>query len=298
MAGDAKIAILAVQETHLSEERREEVEHPANGSGARGVAFVLNKRLTKGMEHEWVEVIPGPRRTISILNVYAPNAPRENEAFWKTLRESIRGRVDIILGDWNVTGESMDRLPMTTDDAAAVHALAALISDLEMVDGWRSENPRERAYTYLQLATGSQSRIDRIYVRREMVRDANDWAIEEPGIPTDHRMISVTIADYQAPFVGKGRWAMPEHLLNDKVIKEAMKDEARKLAAELNHGTPRTERSNAQTAFQAFKMRLTVKIRERAKAKIPKARRELDRLQGQVEAMLKACVKTLRENIT
>ncbi|OSC98166.1 DNase I-like protein, partial [Trametes coccinea BRFM310] len=308
---DKKIAILALQETHLSSQRLVDVEEtfgnliricsspdPENGSGARGVAFALNQRLTKQMKYEWREIIPGRAmiihlawsecRTLSILNVYAPNVPRENEEFWRTLKAANMGSIDIALGDWNITYNSIDRLPSGRDDQEAGNALSDLLNGLELIDGWRKENPLARSFSYQQLATGSQSRIDRIYVNRSLARDASDWDTTEPGIPTDHRLISVKVADYQAPFVGKGRWAMPTHMLNDEVVIKAMKTEASTLTERLRNLSVRSPNLNAQTIFQDFKDRLSTCIRNRMKAKIPKSRKQVERLRDNVAELLRS----------
>ncbi|OSC98480.1 DNase I-like protein [Trametes coccinea BRFM310] len=295
---DGKIAVLAIQETHLSSQRLDEVERlfggsvticsspdPENDGGARGVAIVLNKRLTKEMNYEWREVVPeramlmrltwSARRTLSILNVYAPNAPREGEAFWRALKEADMGTVDIAMGDWNITYDRLDRLPSGHDDLESGRALTSMLSDMNLVDGWRKENPDSRMFTYMQASTGSQSRIDRIYARRALLSDAIDWEVRESGIPTDHRLISVRIANYQAPFIGKGRWAMPEQMLNDEGVTKAMREEANAFLTKLSNLGTRTPSNNVQTAFQEFKNRLIVCVRNRMKTKLPKAKRNI-----------------------
>jgi hypothetical protein len=75
-----------------------------------------------------------------------------------------------------------------------------------------------RAYTYLQpLALGgSQSRIDRLYVKRDVLEETFEWDIQAVGISTDHRMVTMRITTADAPTVGHGRWVWPVHIIRDK----------------------------------------------------------------------------------
>lgn len=109
---DAKIGVLALQETHLPKERADRLNEifgdaidiiaspdPTAPTAARGVAVVINKRLIKAGEVEREEIIPGRAIQVKvpwganghlrILNVYAPNAMSENASFWKQLRDNV-----------------------------------------------------------------------------------------------------------------------------------------------------------------------------------------------------------------
>ncbi|KAK7015416.1 hypothetical protein R3P38DRAFT_2543727 [Favolaschia claudopus] len=50
-----------------------------------------------------------------------------------------------------------------------------------------------------QRATGSQSRTDRVYVKRGIFDQTYEWVIQTAGIPTDHKMVSVRITSASAP---------------------------------------------------------------------------------------------------
>ncbi|KIY53830.1 hypothetical protein FISHEDRAFT_54914 [Fistulina hepatica ATCC 64428] len=92
-----------------------------------------------------------------------------------------------MLGDMNVVEDSLDRLPERRDNKEVVNALNELKRHFHLKDGWRSANPNERGYTYLQTAMGSQSRIDRIYV------------------------------------TNTGRWTIPRHLIGNKKFTKEIK---------------------------------------------------------------------------
>jgi exonuclease III len=118
---------LAVQETHLTQEHVDRLHtlfgksfqvHFSQGpnANAQGVAIVLNEELTniKGIE-QW-NVIPGraimlklpwhSNLSITIINIYAPNAHSENQSFLESLDIEWAGRElpnpDILLDDFNI----------------------------------------------------------------------------------------------------------------------------------------------------------------------------------------------------
>jgi exonuclease III len=98
--------------------------------------------------------------TLTILAVYAPNRPGENTTFWETVKSAYEGRnssrpkPQFTLGDCNIVEDSIDRLPTHCDRKSAVNALKNLKRSLQMVDGWRMENPDKVAYTWSQRVQG------------------------------------------------------------------------------------------------------------------------------------------------
>ena len=94
---DQRIAILALQETHLDPTLLQDVkacygsrleilisQQPTNPRSSAGVAFVINKAMIRPKEYKLYELIPGRAAALKIkwlenedtllLNVYAPNA--------------------------------------------------------------------------------------------------------------------------------------------------------------------------------------------------------------------------------
>jgi exonuclease III len=185
------LSIVALQETHsLSDEKLDELnnkhgyrmhilhsgdpDHPQ----ARGIAVVLNKYTTRWQEAKAKVVIPGramrvelpwnEERKLNILAIYAPNTTAENTAFWKELNHKwIEGNIpkpDIMLGDFNIVEESIDREPKRHDPRGATEALDELKSTLKLVDAWRLDHPKTEAFTWEQTPTReSKSRIDRCW---------------------------------------------------------------------------------------------------------------------------------------
>ncbi|KAG1790735.1 Endonuclease/exonuclease/phosphatase, partial [Suillus variegatus] len=180
---EKKIGVLALQETHLTKED-EDVLNTTPGfrihiissidparTNTKGVAIVINKRLlgTSGIKmHELVPgralltIIPWHKNTpIRILAIYAPNDALANQQFWELTKLKLRNllKPDLMLGDFNVVEDSLDRLPPKTDSANASHSLHQLKSHLQMKDGWRHENLSALSYTFSQSTYqgGSQS---------------------------------------------------------------------------------------------------------------------------------------------
>ncbi|KAH9850139.1 Endonuclease/exonuclease/phosphatase, partial [Lenzites betulinus] len=306
---DEKLSILALQETHLTDDRITELRtlfgqyisiwagHVGeDGTRAGGVCFVTNKRRMRDEGCVVEQLIPGRAmllrvpwvngRNLEILNVYAPNDAGENAAFWKTLRERPGCKPDVILGDFNVVEDPIDRIPARSDPTRATAELNAMCREMRLKDGWRETHAGVREFTYMHGATASQSRLDRIYATATVIRDASVWTIAESGVPTDHKLVTVSMANRAEPFRGKGRWSLPLHLLDDGPLKTQLKDIGAMLITELAAISVRSEENNPQTAYAVFKQRVRDAARNRAKEKIPAMRKRAAKLRLDLQATL------------
>ena len=145
-----KIAILAIQETHLDEPSLQAI-HRAFGKRLRiinsqlennprasaGVAFALNKDLVETDNIKSYDLIRGRAIAVrltwknnevtTLVNVYAPNRKNEHKNFWeKVLAEMTKHNVprpDFTLGDFNITEDAIDRMPPKLDNEGATCAL-------------------------------------------------------------------------------------------------------------------------------------------------------------------------------
>ncbi len=126
------------------------------------------------------------------------------------------------VGDFNFVEDAIDRLPIHEDSKSVVTAFRNFHKTLKLKDGWRAANPNTRDYSFTQMARRfSRLRIDRIYVSDSCLYNCEQWDISNPPLATDHHIVSVKMTNMSMPHVGKGRWTMPMHLLNNgKTIKK------------------------------------------------------------------------------
>ncbi|KAI0754831.1 Endonuclease/exonuclease/phosphatase, partial [Daedaleopsis nitida] len=313
---DRRIAVLALQETHLTPERMRRLNDlfgasmvvhgsadPDSPTAARGVTFVVNKRIVSTPNVVLREIMPGRAlalslswdsgRVLTLLNTYAPNHDAENAAFWsKVDAECTRTAcpaLDVVLGDFNVVERALDRLPPHPDALATVQALQSFLRKRHLVDGLRESRGDVPLFTYLQRATGSQSRIDRAYLQQSLAPMTEDWDISPPGFSTDHQVLSFSIANYDAPSTGKGRWAFPNALLTDTQFSKTLRSLVLAAQGRLNAMRTRTEAANPQRILHDLKVAIRSAARERAKQKIPSIRKVIAALKRDlVEASMRA----------
>ena len=189
-----KIAILALQETHLDEaaiaeirksfSKKMHIEYSSDPSAPRsrtGVAFVINKSLIAPNNIKSVELYPGralalrinwlEHESTTLINIYAPVNNSLQPQFWTDVETNRRAqslpRPDFLLGDMNVTEDPIDRAPARDDDRAATDALRNIRLNWEVTDAWRLSYPDDKYYTYRANSDGQQtkSRIDRVKTR-------------------------------------------------------------------------------------------------------------------------------------
>lgn len=313
-----KIAILAVQETHLDSnyvddlhnlfDKRIKICHSEpldRPTASQGVAFVINKEKIEVDKVTATNIIPGRAIMLDltwhkivklkILNVYAPNDHAENEIFWQCLKTKWQAtnmrKPDILLGDFNLVEGALDRKPQRTDPKSPVESLQNLYTYFNLSDSWRDTFPDRKLYTYCQENGGSMSRIDRIYLNTRLAENALEWTINPPeGIPTDHQMITTTLQDKKLPYVGQGRWVIPQAILSDKKFIKFITSKGRELTEiidEMVENKDRTELNNPQTLWQIhFKEMITEEARRLAKVNIPKMQHRLDQMKKSRESIL------------
>ena len=306
----SRTAILAIQETHLTDELANSVKSSFNTKlalhysplpetrNAAGVAFVINKGMLNADKVSCEEVIPGRAllatiawhadTKIKILNVYAPNDPKNNENFWEKLNEIISTkphlRPDVMLGDFNLVEDSLDRLPCHPDNVSAVAALEELKSTLNLVDGWRRTNPDKRKYSHLHTPNASQGRIDRIYITNHLLPPAKEWKIDPPIIETDHWLVSAKITTPETPEVGKGRWQIPTYLFDNEDIIEEINTMGKEALDEIEiNRHRRTHMTNPQTIFAKFKAKIVALCRNKAKVVHPTITNKIDKLRKRLD---------------
>lgn len=307
---DERIGVLALQETHLTPEHVNQIHQkferrlkvfsspdPTEPSRARGVAIVLNKERTNTEGVQEIEIIPGrallliipwhSTLTLHILAIYAPNDIGENRSFWtdigNTWTEKRLQRPDIILGDFNITEGIIDRIPQTGRGDNAIETLRDLKKKFGLSDGWREMNPTKKEFTYHDHQ--SQSRIDRIYATKSVIRNAGEWEIKTTHVPTDHKMVTVEVIDRKTPYIGDGRWSIPTHIVRDDLWNDKVQYIGEHLSRGLAIGE-RDEMRNPQTLYGLFKDLIRVLARVRVKGMTPKELQKIRELEKTLEELL------------
>ena len=309
---EKRIGILAVQETHLTDEIALQFHNLFNNTlslifspdpdtrNARGVALILNKRLMRTDDVRETTIVPGRAiiinipwhegQRVSILTVYAPNIPSEIRTFWKTIQNKIETtpelRPHIVLGDFNLVEDAIDRIPSRPDDASTTEILREFKLNHRLIDGWRQANPEEKGYTWSRNSDGSQSRIDRIYVHEDFFNDCTRWEIETAPIPTDHDMVSAQISTPTAPIIGRGRWAIPPRLVKNRSLRDEIQCLARSLQHNIENGRERSPRHNPQTMLRDFKTEIRDTLRKHEKKTQPIIKEKIDKLSESLRNIL------------
>ena len=314
-----KIAILALQETHLDQERvdgllksfgkKMEIKFSADPNAPRataGVAFIINKSLIAPRKITTHEIIPGralhikvewlDKETSSFMNIYAPNEKAAHEEFWRTIDDTRRDHnvpvPNFLLGDFNVTEDPIDQMPPRLDDLGVIEALRDTRLAWRINDTWRMSYPDSRKYTYrANTANGeTKSRLDRIYVARHLVDKIFDWETAPSLVPTDHWIVTVKYAPKEAPEIGKGRWTLPLHLANDQkflnsVIKKGL---ALQLELEKIQRNPTNRNvSNPQSLWNRFKKNIKALAKHAIKNKVYKIDSQMKAIRKDLDSLNK-----------
>ncbi|KAL7277489.1 hypothetical protein ACG7TL_008410 [Trametes sanguinea] len=320
MMQDQRIGVLMMQETHLTPERRKELtrifadrikilhsDHPTAPQAKEGVAFVLNKRIVSTKGAKMTVMIPGRAAQLSLpwrggemrhlLCVYAPTSEGSaaRKRFFEDLKEAYETRREVprphlMAGDFNVVEDAIDRYPVSASTPdTSVEALDDLKRHLGLMltDGWRARHGNEKAYTFQRTVNGAltMSRLDRIYVRSDMLRWTRDWQIRPAGVRTDHNLVAAVVTTPSAPETGKGRPVFPMRLLKDKKLAKEMKARGLEATNELTaiRTEGRTETRNAQLVLHELKKAWLEMARKREKSLTPKLTREISELEAELD---------------
>ncbi|KAG0694783.1 Endonuclease/exonuclease/phosphatase [Suillus ampliporus] len=273
---EEKIGILCLQETHLSDEHERQIESlfsrrllvlnsqdPSRPGSSAGVAFVLNKEMINISNIKWLR-------------------------FWDIVRTKWQqerlGTLDMMMGDFNITEDPLDRAPSKPDNEQAVEALRNFRSDLNLQDTWRHAHPTTRMFTF-NSNTNTMSRLDRIYTSVSHNDSVSDWKAYLCPIPTDHNIIYVRFAPPGVPHIGKGRWTWPLSTLSDKTLLEKIEKLGITLQNEIessNTADTRTNTKNPQTLWESFKNEITAEAQHMAKTHLAKINQKIKQLQRDI----------------
>jgi hypothetical protein len=270
----------------------------------KGIAIVLNREQTNTENVIIHNLIPGKailailpwhgNRTITVLGVYAPTESNDEKMeFWDCLTEMWLTTdlpvPDAVGGDCNLVADAIDRIPHHTDSEKVVAAYLRFTRTLGLLDGWRQCNPEKKEYTHVG-TQNTLSRIDKILVSPTQMKNCREWTIEDMGTITDHKMVSVTISAPGAPYIGKGRWAMPHFLIHDDKFMDKASEEVYEMESTMNEGCTAT--NNAQVKFKALKDTIIEAAQARVKTTIGKSEQKKKALQDERAELLNMVKET------
>ncbi|KAF9027912.1 DNase I-like protein [Hymenopellis radicata] len=326
MMKNKRVNVLALQETHYDEDYVAEITERfgdkihveysrapgGRASRAEGVALMFYKPNTNVLGLTRREIVPGrglvvaaPWHGDDVMKVmvgYAPNAPKENAAYWRTclgfVEEFPEWKPDVACIDCNLAPAALDRLPAHEDDREAVEAMNAFFRACDLVDGWREENPDTAAFTFMQ-TTGcpSSSRIDRICIKRSRMAQSRSWEMETTkadGIDTDHKRVSCELTTASAPEQGHGRYTIPSYVAKTKDMTKLVNDSGVQLIKDMERasGANRTAQKNPQKLWAAWKEKIGEELRKEAKKIVPKGKEKIDKLNRELKLVLKSTITT------
>ena len=242
-----RIAILALQETHLTDEAVEELNEKYEklkffGSGLStskgGIMFITTDRIgtPKSLTYKTLEqgrsrvlCLDYEGQTLTIVNVYMPNNKPQQKETLQNLCKDLRNHQGIadsellIVGDWNFMEDKIDRSPQHNDDKGVAREMSRLKMSFDLIDGWRVANPDERRFSWEGMSGNERkkifSRIDRIYTSRKMWDITNKYKIINCDI-SDHDGVATTIREASTPEMGKGEAKLNMSIINHPMFRK------------------------------------------------------------------------------
>ena len=191
---------------------------------------------------------------VTVFNIYAPN--KDTPEFYAELGRELHDCSEhkIIMGDFNLTLEKLDRLGSTTNNNKARAVLANLMQDFNLEDSWRIRNPTEIQFSWFKGVQNTSnfkaSRIDYILISRGI-----DQMVEQclyiTGFQTDHRALVTTfqIVDTDR---GVGYWKFNTQMLqNDEFMKYITQELEKDIqAANTSNSNPHKKWELLKTQFR------------------------------------------------
>ena len=231
-----KIDVVAMQETHLSDES--EINHlRSQWGGTVHYSFGTNRSkglvtlFNKSIEDKDVKLIFKTERILVssvllesekfiIINVYCHCVENEKKSFFDNLQgmlfnqlgDDMEGNV-ICMGDFNVTINQLDIISGSAHRDDVRKAFIDAMNSLSLVDSWRLLHPTEKAYSWSRCNPPAARRLDYIFVSESLASSVRHSIIKGIGF-SDHRLV-VSIIDATPFKYGKGLYKLNTSLLTD-----------------------------------------------------------------------------------
>lgn len=247
--------VICLQDTHFSKAQESFIESEwgykvyfsSYPSQARGTA-ILFKNSFELKIHKSIADIKGnfilldvtiENFRLTLGSVYGPNSDDPN--FYHQLNTKIKELHNdnvILTGDWNILQDPQidGKNYKNTNNPKAREALRKTMSDLNLADIWREENPGALQFTWRRALPNNQiqmGRLDYFLVSEPMLTLTADYSIEL-GYRSDHSIITLSIK-LSNDRTGKTFWKFNNELLYDEdfiqKVKMKIKETKQKYAA-------------------------------------------------------------------
>ena len=154
----------------------------------------------------------------SLCNIYAPNNAALQKVFIENLAEILISKADIsnliVVGDWNVTLEAVDKKGgIQWKPSVYRDLLVQFMDELNLVDILRIKNPGKKCFTYESSALKMKSRIDFFLIPKSLIASTKTADIKT-AIAPDHKAIRLNL-QFEIKKRGPGLWKFNNSLLND-----------------------------------------------------------------------------------
>ena len=160
----------------------------------------------------------------AVLAIYAPSGMMkerrtERQMFLRKIKRLLHKKISrktnlILIGDFNVTLGNKDKSTGDKGTCESQEELLSLITEFDLEDLWRQQNPNGRLYTHHHGRTNTYSRIDRAYTSTSL--RINIKINHEINSFSDHFQ-TIILEREPAQFKrGKGYWILNCSLLQNK----------------------------------------------------------------------------------
>ena len=126
---------------------------------------------------------------------------------------------NIILGDFNFVDNDLDRvnaskLGQNLSDKTLSVLWTQVVTDLDLTDPFRNNNPKRRMFSYIHTMHNAKSRIDRVYVSDAFVNNIIIYKHTQTPFTMAHKVVSFTLKEDVER--GRGYWKMNRSILTDR----------------------------------------------------------------------------------
>src|SRR6266478_234625 len=163
-----------------------------------------------------------------------------------------------MLGDFNVTKDTIDRSPPHLDDLNVIATIRDKRHQWGLLDSWRHAYPNYKVFTYRAISNDQpiKSCLDRIYTTAQVAQHSFNWQHSATPVPTDHWLVSVKFAPCDTPYIGSGRWTWSISSLKNKKLTTTIADRGVKLQIDIENTTQEPidrEITNPQLLWSEYK---------------------------------------------